>query len=363
MVSFKPIGAARIIEIVSGSVLSSDSKSVGISQSEFEISELGEPLEVGPRGVSFIISDAFIKDVASTRAAMLIIHAALAEKVMPLVSATVKVCAVAKDAYLGLALFSKVIAQSDRVWDWRPETSGGAAINPSAEIDASVVVSPGVVISEDVKIAARTVLLPNCVIGPKAQIGSDCVIFPGVVIYPRTVVGARVRIHANSVIGSDGFGYARGAQGSVKIWHLGKVVIGDDVEIGSGTMIDRGTMKDTIIEEGAKIDNLVQIGHNGHVGAHAVLCGQTGLAGNVTVGAGAILAGKVGVADKLRIGKGAIVGPFSGLSKDVGDGEVVMGVIPARPRREWWNMVAQIDKLSEVFDRLKKLEKLGGKEE
>jgi UDP-3-O-[3-hydroxymyristoyl] glucosamine N-acyltransferase len=176
------------------------------------------------------------------------------------------------------------------------------------------------------------------------------------VLYPRSEVGSRVRLHANVVLGSDGFGYARGPKGLVKIWHLGRVIVHDDVEIGPGTTIDRGTLKDTIIEKGVKIDNQVQIGHNGHVHPHAVLCAQVGLAGNVTVESGAILAGKVGVADKIKIGVGPVVGALSGVSKDVGAGEEVMSAFPSRPRREWWRLVAHFERLPEMSARLKKLE-------
>jgi UDP-3-O-[3-hydroxymyristoyl] glucosamine N-acyltransferase len=170
------------------------------------------------------------------------------------------------------------------------------------------------------------------------------------------VVGNRVRIHANAVLGSDGFGYARGPRGAVKIWHFGNVVVGDDVEIGAGATIDRGTLKDTIIDEGAKLDNLVHIGHNGYVKSHAILCAQVGLSGNVTVGSGAILAGKVGVADKIEIGDGAIIGPASGVSKDVKPGEILMGKHRAKPRREWWKLVRLFERLPELFERVKNLE-------
>ena len=147
------------------------------------------------------------------------------------------------------------------------------------------------------------------------------------------------------MIGADGFGYARGPQGSVKIWHLGRVVIEDDVEIGAGTMIDRGTLKDTIIERGAKIDNLCQIGHNGHVKAHAILCAQVGMAGNVTVGRGAILAGKVGVADKIEIGDGALVGPMTGISKRCVKpkaSRLWASILPAGRDAKWWRLMALI---------------------
>ncbi|MBI3544351.1 MAG: UDP-3-O-(3-hydroxymyristoyl)glucosamine N-acyltransferase, partial [Deltaproteobacteria bacterium] len=296
MVKINPLPLDRVVDAVTGTVALSK---LG-SGEKLEVTQLGEPLETGAGGVAFVISEAFVRDAAQTQASLLVVSATLVDRVLAQLPGAVRVVVSSPDAYVGLAKLSKVIADADPLGDWRAPTSG------RAEIDATAVVAPGAVVCEGARVGARTVVLANAVIGPGATIGTDCVIFPGAVLYPKTQLGNRVRIHANSVLGSDGFGYARGPQGSVKIWHLGRVVVEDDVEIGAGAMVDRGTLKDTLIERGAKIDNLCQIGHNGHVKAHAILCAQVGMAGNVTVGKGAILAGKVGVADKLDIGDGAL---------------------------------------------------------
>lgn len=354
MVNTPKISAKKIADSVRGTILLDRSGEDGA----LEVSQLGEPLEAGPHGLTFVISESYIKDVAQTKAGVVVAQAAFAEKVAALLPATVRVLISCADAYLGLALLSKVLADADSLGDWRvAQDREIGAIHPTAEIDPTARLGVGVTVGEGARIGARTVVLANVCIGPGVTMGTDCVIFPGAVLYPKTRIGNRVRLHANVVLGSDGFGYARGDQGSVKIWHLGCVIVEDDVEIGAGTMVDRGTMKDTVIERGAKIDNLCQIGHNGHVRAHAILCAQVGMAGNVTVGRGAILAGKVGVADKIEIGDGAIVGPMSGLSKDVKAGDVFMGQQPAKPRREWWRLMALIDRLPDLFDRVKTLEK------
>lgn len=365
MVKIAPISANRIAEAIGGSILLSR-----LSKGEvFQATQLGEPLEVGSGGVAFIISESYLKDAASTKAAILVVQSSFEERVRGQLSGDVRVLIGVKDAYLGLAQLSGVLASELPYADWRvfdsdktsDKTKTGAFAPVPPALDPTAKVAAGVSIGEGARIGPRTVLLPNVVVGPGVAIGSDCVLFPGVVLYPGTSIGDRVRIHANVVVGADGFGYARGPQGSVKIWHLGRVVVEDDVEIGAGTMIDRGTMKDTRIERGAKLDNLVQVGHNGHIKEHAILCAQVGLAGNVTVGRGAILAGKVGVADKLEIGDGALVGPMSGLSKDVKPGDQVMGQQPAKPRREWWRLIVLFEKLPEIYERLKKLEsKMGG---
>lgn len=313
MVQFPAIKVETLVQAIGATVHSG-------SADGLVVSELGEPKEVGGQGITFLIAETYLKELSETKASVVVIQKALIEKaVLP---QSIKCALVCDDAYTGLAKFSSLVVQIDPTFDWTADST--ASIHPSA------------------KIGKNTKILPNVTIGPKAEIGDDCVIFPGAVIYPRVKIGNRVRIHSNVVIGSDGFGYARGKTGATKIWHLGTVVIGDDVEIGSGSTIDKGTMKNTIIENGVKIDNLVQIGHNCHVKMHSVVCAQVGLAGGAIVGRGVILAGGAGLGDKVEIGDGAIIGPMSGISKDVPPGEVMMGVIPARPRREWWKLVAKI---------------------
>ena len=349
MVKIQSVSADRLIEAIGGTVLHGTTSGINVSY-------IGEPLEAEANGVAFVISEFFVRDVPQTKAEVLVIQTALAEKVLPQLPPSVRLCIGCKDAYVGLAVFSKIAADADPRQDWRIETSDDKRIHSRAKIDPTAKIGPGVVVCEGAVIGPRTTLVANVVVGPEAEIGADCMFFPGVVIYPRTKIGNRVRLHGNVVIGSDGFGYARGATGSVKIWHLGRVVIEDDVEVGSGSTIDRGTLKDTVIEASVKIDNLVQIGHNVRVKAHAILCAQVGLAGNASVGVGAILAGKAGVADKIVVGDRAVVGPMTGASKDVEPGEVVMGHHTAKPRREWWRLLALFDRLPELYDRVKKLE-------
>lgn len=324
---------------------------------ELTLTELGEPSEVGPGGVAFLISEKFLNDVPHTKASALVTQSKFAKKVLTRIPATVGICIECDDAYLGLAHFTKIIRDMDPVSDWQLDGPAEIPLHPSASIDPTARLGPGVIVSERVSIGAGSTVLGNAAIGPEVRIGRDCVIFPGVVIYPRTTVGDRVRVHANAVLGSDGFGYARASHQSVKIWHIGRLVIGDDVEIGSGTTIDRGTIKDTIIENGVKIDNLVHIGHNGHIKAHATICAQVGTAGNVTIGYGAIMGGQVGVADKLVIGDHAMVGPLSGVAKDVKPGEQVMGGLRAIPVREWRKLVVLVEQLPELYRRVRKLER------
>ena len=323
---------------------------------ELIITEIGEPLAVGPGGVAFIIAERFLDDIPLTKASVLVIQSAFAGKVAGRLPASVKICIECDDAYVGLANFTKKIRDMDPLSDWHSAGAADVAVHPTATVDPTARLSPGVMVGAGASIGAGTSILGNTVIGPAVHIGRNCTIFPGVVLYPRTTIGDRVRIHANAVLGSDGFGYAPSARGSVKIWHLGKLAVGDNVEIGAGSTIDRGTIKDTIIENDVKIDNLVHIGHNVHIKAHAILCAQVGIAGNVTVGTAAILGGQVAVADKIEIGDRAMVGPTSGVINDVKPGEKVMGGQRALPQRDWRRLTVLFEKLPELYRRVKKLE-------
>jgi UDP-3-O-[3-hydroxymyristoyl] glucosamine N-acyltransferase len=207
-------------------------------------------------------------------------------------------------------------------------------IHPSARIHSSARLHPGVVVGAD------------CDVGP------DCELFPNVVLYPRVRLGARVRIHAGAVLGADGFRYHPTPRGPLKVPHIGGVVVGDDVEIGANSCVDRGMLGDTTIGRGAKLDNLVQVGHNGRIGAWAILVAQVGLSGSVTVGDGAILAGQVGVKDHVTIGAGARLGARSAVHTDIPAGETWLGE-PARPVRDAMKVYAALRYLPELVRKLR----------
>lgn len=350
MVKFSPLSLQEIVASVSGQLVRPSDESAP----KFSITELAEPAEARPGSVSFLISESYLSDLDKCSASVLVVQRDLLERVQREFPSNISAVVVCDDAYLGFARLTELIVQKDSCFEWNAKEIGTS--NTEAKIDPTAVIGPGVVIGRGSVVGARVVLHANVVLGPNVQIGADSVLFPGVSVYARTEIGSRVRIHSNAVIGADGFGYAKSAKGSVKIWHLGRVKIGSDVEIGAGSCIDRGTISDTVVSDGAKIDNLVQIGHNGQIGPHAILCAQVGLAGGVKIGAASILAGKAGVADKLTVGDRAIVGPMTGLSKDVAAGEIVMGQIPGKPRRSWWKMIALLERLPELLERVKKLE-------
>ncbi len=351
MVKIPALDLLKIQEQIKATVVRGNAAGVAVKK-------IAEPRDADSDSISFLISESFVKDVQGCRAQVFVIQKALLEKVIEKIPQSVSVVMSCEDAYVALAKVTELAVQKDSSLDWEVSTNV-----VSAKIDASAKIGPGCVISNGVRIGANVKFISNVTIGSNVEIGEGSTLFPGVVIYPNTSIGKRTRIHANAVIGSDGFGYARGNTGATKIWHLGKVIIGDDVEIGSGSMVDRGTLKDTIIENGVKIDNLVQIAHNVHIKAHSVICAQTGIAGNAKLGIGTLVAAKAGIGDKVEIGDRAIIGPQTGISKDVAAGEIMMGTFLGRPRREWWKTAALVDRLPEIYDRLKKIEKkLLGKE-
>lgn len=231
-----------------------------------------------------------------------------------------------------------------------------AVIDPSARVDATAAVGPGVTIGPRTTVGARTVLHAGVTLGADVRIGEDCELRAGVVVEDRCALGSRVRLHANAVIGADGFGYRPSADGRslVKIPHAGNVEIGDDVEVGANTAIDRGKFGPTVVGAGAKIDNLVQIGHNCRIGRGVIVCGAAALAGSVTVGDGAILGGGTGIADNLSIGAGARVGARSGVMDNIPAGETWAGY-PARPIGDTMRIVAATAKLPELLRQVKRL--------
>jgi UDP-3-O-[3-hydroxymyristoyl] glucosamine N-acyltransferase len=224
-----------------------------------------------------------------------------------------------------------------------------ARISPTASIGALCVLGAGV------EVGAGSVLEGQVAVGAHVRIGQDCRIFPHVLLRDGVEIGDRVTIHGGSVIGADGFGYARDGHRYVKIPQIGRVVIEDDVEIGANVTIDRATLGETRIGRGTKIDNLVQIGHNVRVGADTVIVAQVGVSGSVRIGSRVTLAGQVGVVDHLEIGDDAIVGAQSGVAKNIPPRAAVSGS-PAVPHYEWKRQVAALARLPELRRLVRALE-------
>ena len=231
-----------------------------------------------------------------------------------------------------------------------------AVIDPTARIGANANIAPGATISANAVLGDDCTIYPGCYIADHARLGNGCTLFPNVVVYDHCVLGNRVTVHAGSVIGQDGLGYAPYQEKWVKIPQVGRTVIGDDVEIGANCAIDRATLGQTEIGSGTKFGNVVVIGHGTKVGPDCIFVGQVGVAGSVTVGRNVTLAGQVGVAGHLSIGDKARAGAQSGIASDIGPGADVLGS-PAMPIETARRSLYAVTKLPDWVQRIRELER------
>jgi UDP-3-O-[3-hydroxymyristoyl] glucosamine N-acyltransferase len=253
--------------------------------------------------------------------------------------------------------FAKILAIFSPPPLFNGERSAAVHIDGSAKLADGVTIFPNVVVGPRVKIDHGSVLFPGVFIGADAAIGADCVFYPNVVIREGCRIGDRVVLHAGVVIGSDGFGYAGTGAGRIKIPQIGVVVIEDDVEIGANSTVDRATLGKTIIGRGAKIDNLVQIGHNVIVGEDCLVAAQVGIAGSTRLGKNVTLAGQVGVVNHIQIGDNATIGPQSGIAKSVPSGAVLSSGLAAAPHHQWLKVMTLLPQLPSLWSAVRRLEK------
>lgn len=231
-----------------------------------------------------------------------------------------------------------------------------AVLADDVTLGTDVHIGPYAVIERGCRLGDRVVIYPGTYVGADCVIGDDCVLYAHVNLYARIELGERVIVHSGAVIGADGFGFYPMADGSYrKIPQVGRVVIGDDVEIGANTCLDRAMLGDTVVAAGVKLDNLIQIGHNTTVGAHSILAAQTGLSGSVRVGPGVRMGGQVGIADHITIGEGATIGAQAGVGQDVEPGATVQGS-PAMPNTAFKRQYFYSLRLGELFHKVRQLQ-------
>ncbi len=294
------------------------------------------PLDrAGPTDVSFFDNSKYVEQFLRSSAGACFIRPKFVEQ-----APASMVVLVTEDPYRCYALTAQRFYPAARQ---TPGIAATAIIDPTAIIGVDVCIGAGAVIGANVVIGARTAIGPNAVIHPGVSVGEDSAIGSNSTV-SHAIIGNRVLIHRGVHIGQDGFGFALGREGHVKVPQLGRVMIEDDVEIGSGTTIDRGTGPDTVIGEGSKLDNLVMIGHNVQIGKRAVIIGQCGISGSTRIGDGAVLAGQVGIAGHLKIGAGAKIAAKSGVMNDIPPG-AAFGGIPAVPVVDWHRQTIAIQRL------------------
>jgi UDP-3-O-[3-hydroxymyristoyl] glucosamine N-acyltransferase len=305
------------------------------------------PLDrAGPTDLSFLATSRYSAQFAATRAGVVLVSPELAEA--PGSPAARIVVDKPHDAVLRVL---------PRLYPEVPRQSGvhpTARLGRGVSIGARVCIGPYVVVEDDARLGDDVTLDAHVVVGRGVPVGEGSHLYPHVVLYPGAVIGKRVRLHAGVRVACDGFGYVFRDGAHVRIPHVGRCVVNDDVDIGANSTLDRGSVDDTVIGAGTRIDNLVHVGHNVRLGALCLVMAQVGIAGSVHIGDGVILAGQVGVAGHLEIGAGARIGAQAGVIGNVPAGETWTGY-PARPHREWLRAHAALGKLTGMLKRLERL--------
>ena len=240
-----------------------------------------------------------------------------------------------------------------------PGVHATAVLGRGVTLGREVAVGAYCVVEEGAALGDRVVLGPHCAIGRGASVGDDSHLVGSVTLYPGAVVGRRVRLHAGVRVGSDGFGYVSTASGHEKLPHVGRCVIEDDVEVGANSAIDRGSIDDTVIGAGSKLDNLVHVGHNVRLGRLCLVAAQVGIAGSTEFGDGCVIGGQAGVGGHLRIGAGARIAGQSGVASDMPPGETWSGTL-ARPHRETLKAQAALMRLAAIVKEIERLVRRGG---
>jgi UDP-3-O-[3-hydroxymyristoyl] glucosamine N-acyltransferase len=311
-----------------------------------QIQTVGPLDRAGPDALSFAISSRYSAELDGSRAGAVLVPEALATT-----AAGPRTRIVVADPYGALVRVLQALYPSQQPTAGVDPT---ARIGPGAVLGPDVSIGPYVVLGKNVRLGARCRLAQGVSLGDGVIVGEDSMMGPGVVCYASSQIGNRVVLKAGAVIGGEGFGYLSDGKGHTRIPHVGSCVLEDDVEVGSNTCIDRGSIDDTVVGRGTKLDNLVQVGHNVHIGQRCLIMAGVGIAGSTRIGNDVILAGHVGVTDHLAIGDRARIAAKSAIFGDVPAGASFSGH-PARPHRQFLRAQAAMYRLAPIVDELERL--------
>lgn len=306
------------------------------------------PIErAGPHEIAFVSQSKYLKQLETTQAGALILP-------VEGQNLTQRPRIITGNPYL---YFARVSALFNPVPHATAGIHSSAVVHEHAEVASSASVGPGAVIAKGVKVGERAVIGPNCTIGEGAQIGDDCLLYANVSVYHACVIGRRVILHSGCVIGSDGFGLANEKGRWVKIPQTGRVILEDDVEVGACTTIDRGALDDTVIEEGVKLDNLIQVAHNVRIGAHTAIAGCTGIAGSAKIGKHCMIGGAAMIHGHIEIADGVRISTNTLITKSLSKPGTYTSALPFSEHGEWLRNAVHMRNLDKLVARIKELEK------
>ena len=330
-----PISLAQIHDVVGGDIVGS---------ADTTITNLASLEEAGPNDLTFLTGDRMLTMSAPITAGALLAHRRLTEITKPHI--------VVGNPTLAFAQ----VAQAFFCSRSHPRGIAKTVVRGlDTQIGLDVSIWPGVTLGDRVTIGARVTLYPNVFVGDDTSIGDDTLIYPNVVVREGCTIGARVIIHSGTVVGSDGFGYVQNQGRHYKIPQLGGVTIEDDVELGANVTVDRATLGQTVIGQGTKVDNLVQIAHNVTIGAHSILVAQVGIAGSTRVGHHVMIGGQAGLADHIVIGDQVMIAARAAANRSIDHNQIVSGA-PAMPHEVWLKAQAVIPRLPELRQAVRTLQ-------
>jgi UDP-3-O-[3-hydroxymyristoyl] glucosamine N-acyltransferase len=317
-----------------------------VGDPEVRVSRVATLDNAGPETIAFLANPRYLRQLATTAAAAVIV--APAHRDLLQASGIVH-----EQPYL---YFARVSALLSRPRQAEPGIHASAAVHPDACIDAGAEIGAYVVVARGAQVGRGSVIGAGTTLGENARVGCECHLHAQVAVYEGCTLGDRVIVHSGVVIGADGFGIALDGDHWIKVPQVGHVRIGDDVEIGANTTIDRGAIDDTVIEDGVKLDNQIQIAHNVHIGAHTAIAACTGIAGSVHIGRYCRIGGAVGIAGHVTITDHVEVSGHTSITKSIDKPGVYSGVYPFGPNREWRRNAVHLRHLAEIARRVAALE-------